>query len=785
LMERLVVVRGDDPLSRSHQENATILFRIFLRSQLATRRVLEEYHLNREAFEWVIGEVEQSFNRALVDPAEMVGTLAAQSIGEPATQMTLNTFHLAGVASKAVTGGVPRLKEIINVAVQIRTPALNIYLHDDYNRTEQEAHNVMRHLTYTRLRDITSSIEIVYDPDLDTTRIEEDKEFVDAFFAIPDEDIRLDLQTPWLLRLELDRAKVLEGGYEMSQIVNAIAFTAGAGVFVIHSEDNAPKLIIRIRTVNEKEDEEELLGDQDMFLKRLEGILLDNVVLSGIKGIERVFISEGNTNVLDKAGKFVRGKEWYLETDGINLREALAVEGVDAVRTYSNNCYEVYQTLGIEAGRNALLKELYDILSGGSSVNYRHLGLLCDLMCNKGQLMSITRHGINRTDAGALSRCSFEETVEILLEAAAVGDIDDCRGVAENVLLGQMAPMGTGAFDVSLDMTMLKDVIVDHRLPVQNMLAAGGQMTPYDNFSPMWAGNDSVGAAAFSPMQNSNNEEGGNFAYMGYGQSPMHGGMSPGGYSPSSPAGYSPTSPFAVTSPGYSPTSPFQGAGAASPWVPRGGYGNTSPAYSLQPHRRSLPRHLPIPPPHQHMPVPVLARRRTRLHRPRTPPHRHWPGSHRRVTLPLHRNTHLRPPRSVPHHLPTRQRRPRRSKRHPRATRPPHLNSLLLRQHTRPAIQLIHLRARSILRRARRIVQRARPSARRRQRMAEPRGTGTVRRERVSRTEPRGRVQPGRRSPKRVDGALQAMALLRAGSRVEESDNHRAIAVTRTFSTCP
>lgn len=108
-------------------------------------------------------------------------------------------------------------------------------------------------------------------------------------------------------------------------------------------------------------------------------------------------------------------------------------------------------------------------------------------------------------------------------------------------------------------------------------------MTPYDNLSPMWGGDKgALGHAAFSPIQSSANDEGGNFAYMGYGQSPMHGGISPAGYSPSSPAGYSPTSPFAVTSPAYSPTSPFAGAaaGGASPWVGRGGYGATSPAYS-------------------------------------------------------------------------------------------------------------------------------------------------------------------------------------------------------------
>jgi len=590
LCDELVVVRGTDTLSKAAQTNATLLFNMLVRSHLATRRVLEEYHLSRAAYDWVIGEVKDKFLKAICDPAEMVGTLAAQSIGEPATQMTLNTFHYAGVASKSVTGGVPRLKEIINVAVNIRTPALNVYLHPDYSRTEEDAHQILRKLTYTRLRDITASVEIFYDPKLDSTDIEEDQDFVDAFFAIPDEDIRLELHSPWLLRLELDRAKVLEGGYEMSQIVNAIVETVGKDVFVIHSEDNAAKLIVRLRVISEKEDEE-LAGDEDMFLKRIEGTILDQVVLGGIPGIQRVFISEGKQVVLSSKGEYDQAKEWFLETDGINLKEVLAVDGVDPIRTYSNNCHEIWSTLGIEAGRNALYKELNGVIEmGGSYVNYRHLALLCDLMCNKGELMSITRHGINRTDAGALSRCSFEETVEILLEAAAVGDVDDCRGVAENVLLGQMAPMGTGAFDVALDMNMLKDVIVDHRLPIQNMLAAGvtggmtpgGAMTPYDGLSPMWngAGGD-VGAAAFSPMQTSNNDEGGNFGYMAYGQSPMHGGMSPGGYSPTSPAGYSPTSPFAVTSPAYSPTSPFQSAaGSASPWVSKTGYGATSPGYS-------------------------------------------------------------------------------------------------------------------------------------------------------------------------------------------------------------
>jgi DNA-directed RNA polymerase II subunit RPB1 len=589
LIARLVVVRGEDPISNENQRNATILFNALVSSQLATRVILEGYHLNREAFDWVVGEIDQLFNKAIVNAAEMVGTLAAQSIGEPATQMTLNTFHYAGVSSKSVTGGVPRLKEIINVATNIRTPSLTVYLDPEYNKTEVDAHKISRKLAHTRLRDITASVEIFYDPELDTTLIEEDKDFVDAFFAIPDEDIRLELHSPWLLRLELDRAKVLEGRFSMSDIVSAIVDTVGNDVFVIHSEDNASKLVIRIRIVSAEKEDEELLGDEDMFLKRIEGTLLDQVELGGVQRITRVFISDTEKfNKVDSEGKFEKFKQYLLETDGVNLKGVMAIDGVDSTRTYSNNCYEVWETLGIEAGRNAIYTELTSVLAAASSVNYRHLALLCDLMCNKGQLMSITRHGINRTDAGALSRCSFEETVEILLEAAAVGDVDDCRGVAENVLLGQMAPMGTGAFDVALDMAMLQDVIVDHRLPVQNMMLAsnmggmtpGGAMTPYDNLSPMWNGGGAVGAAAFSPMQSSNNDEA--YAY-GYG-TPMQGAASPYGGGARSPGTfYSPTSPFQMgaTSPMYAPTSPFHG-GAASPWVSRGaaGYSPASPSYS-------------------------------------------------------------------------------------------------------------------------------------------------------------------------------------------------------------
>ncbi|KAG6372367.1 hypothetical protein JVT61DRAFT_7807 [Boletus reticuloceps] len=141
----------------------------------------------------------------------------------------------------------------------------------------------------------------------------------------------------------------------------------------------------------------------------------------------------------------------------------MTIDGVDFTRTYSNSCVEVFNVLAIEAARAAIMRELRGVIEfDGSYVSYRHPTLLCDLMTHHGTLMAITQHSINRAEMGALMRCSFEETVEILMEAAAVGEKDDCHGIVENVMFGQLAPMGIGAFDVALDIDMLKDAIVDH-----------------------------------------------------------------------------------------------------------------------------------------------------------------------------------------------------------------------------------------------------------------------------------------------------------------------------------
>ncbi|PVU89228.1 hypothetical protein BB561_005480 [Smittium simulii] len=595
LMDRLSVVRGIDKLSTEAQANATLMFQIHLRSYLSPKRVIEEYHLDTNSFDWIIGEIEARFKRSLISPGEMVGTLAAQSIGQPATQMTLNTFHFAGVSSKNVTLGVPRLKEIINVATNIKTPGLAIYLEPDYAHNVERVKDVQVTIEHTTLRKVTSSTEIWYDPNIEDTVIEEDREFVQAYYELPDEEIDPELVSPWMLRVELNRNTVLDKKLTMAEITNKISETFGKDLLCICNDINSDKLIIRCRIVNlnganKDEDAEDGQMEEDIFLKKIESHMLSNITLRGITGINRVYFVEEKTKVLLDSGDFGQKTEWKLDTDGSNLREALWQDHIDYTRTYSNHPVEILEVLGIEAARGALLRETRKVIEFDSSyVNYRHLALLVDIMTNRGRLSAITRHGINRNDTGALMRCSFEETAEILMDAAAVGDTDYCRGVTENVILGQLAPFGTGSFGVVLDEDMLQNAVIDPRSqgfdlaaapnPAIYGMASGSmtpQMTPYNDQSPSYmdlSNPSSPLSAVFSPIVESG---GGSSSWSGFNPHSPGASISPDSpalYTPGSPS-YSPTSPsYSPTSPSYSPTSP-----SYSPTSPS--YSPTSPSYS-------------------------------------------------------------------------------------------------------------------------------------------------------------------------------------------------------------
>ncbi|RWR79266.1 DNA-directed RNA polymerase II subunit 1 [Cinnamomum micranthum f. kanehirae] len=584
LQERLKVVPGDDFLSMEAQKNATLFFNILLRSTFASKRVLKEYRLTREAFDWVIGEIESRFLQSLVASGEMIGCVAAQSIGEPATQMTLNTFHYAGVSAKNVTLGVPRLREIINVAKKIKTPSLSVYLKPEVNKTKERAKNVQCSLEYTTLRSVTQVTEIWYDPDPMGTIIAEDVDFVRSYYEMPDEEVAPEKISPWLLRIELNREMMVDKKLSMADIAEKINHEFDDDLTCIFNDDNAEKLILRIRIMNDEAPKGELQdesAEDDVFLKKIESNMLTEMALRGIPDINKVFIKSGKINKFDENEGFKPEIEWMLDTEGVNLLAVMCHEDVDETRTTSNHLIEVIEVLGIEAVRKSLLDELRVVISfDGSYVNYRHLAILCDTMTYRGHLMAITRHGINRNDTGPMMRCSFEETVDILLDAALYAEADYLRGVTENIMLGQLAPIGTGDCALYLNDKMLQQAI-ELQLP-SYMEGLDFGVTP--SRSPNSGPEGMMSPNWFSPNPRSSPITEAQFSpYVGgMAFSPSSPGFSPSspGYSPSSP-GYSPTSPgYSPTSPGYSPTSPGYSPSSPTYSPSSPGYSPTSPAYS-------------------------------------------------------------------------------------------------------------------------------------------------------------------------------------------------------------
>ncbi|QDS70780.1 hypothetical protein FKW77_004122 [Venturia effusa] len=609
VLSRLVVIRGDDALSVQAQQEATLLIKAHLRSRLAFKRLVVEHGMNKLALANILGDLENRFLRAAANPGDMVGVLAAQSIGEPATQMTLNTFHFAGVSSKNVTLGVPRLKEILNVAQNLKTPSMSVYLEPHLRHRQKEAKLLRSRVEHTTLRSVTYMTEIYYDPDIESTVVQEDEDTVAAFFIIPEENMdEPERQSKWMLRIILDRKVLLDKGLKVSDVAAKIKENYKSDLAILFSDENSDVPVIRVRLLSDepgqnKDGEDD--SDPEVMLKRIEAHLLDTLTLRGINGVSRAFIDSEKRYALTEDGEMVllpdpeegktkssedevieemssenkpefKGKEWFLNTTGINLKDVLQIEGVDATRTYCNSFSEIFSVFGIEAARASLTRELVMVLSfDGSYVNHRHLACLVDIMTSKGYLMAITRHGINREQTGALMRCSFEETVEILLEAASLGEIDDCRGISENVMLGQLAPLGTGDFEVNLDQEMLNTAASDNaRYGLMPGVAAAssyvdqGAATPYDMGSPSHEGNFGNGdyGASFSPMVNAGGIEAGGFTQYG-GPSSFDGALSPyAGVGSASPAyqaaspGFFGTSP---TSPGYSPASPGFSPGMA------------------------------------------------------------------------------------------------------------------------------------------------------------------------------------------------------------------------------
>lgn len=369
------------------------------------------------------------YKRARVEPGTAVGAIGAHSIGEPGTQMTLKTFHFAGVASMNVTLGVPRIKEIINASKVISTPIINAVLVND--RDERAARVVKGRVEKTLLEDVACYIEDVY---------KENQAFL---------QVKIDLKTIDKLQLELNIEQIADAIITSKlKITRADISIVGKSKIQVLVNDSIGEFKPTGRSGSSKEiamlahkdpDERDRLERNALFfrmqqLKRL----LPKVVVKGFPDISRAVI-----NVKDDDTK-------GLLIEGYGLKNVMATDGVIASKTKTNHVLEIFQVLGIEAARSSIINEIdYTMGSHGMAVDHRHIQLLGDVMTFKGEVLGITRFGLAKMRDSVLQLASFEKTTDHLFDAAFYMKTDQVEGVSERIILGQTMGIGTGAFKLA------------------------------------------------------------------------------------------------------------------------------------------------------------------------------------------------------------------------------------------------------------------------------------------------------------------------------------------------
>ena len=341
--------------------------------------------MTEEQLQEIADQVVSDYGHSKVEPCEAVGVVAAQSIGEPGTQMTMRTFHYAGVAEINVTLGLPRLIEIVDARKIPSTPTMTVRLAEGYAHDRDLAREVAWAIESTSLLHLGSLAT-----------------------DLAEMNVIIELNSDALTQRKITAEEVAESLREET----GLSVDQRSNTLVMAPEESSYRELLQLVEKIKK------------------------ISLKGIEGIKRVVIRK-------------EGDEYILYTEGSSLRKVMQFDGVDPTRTKTNNINEIGEVLGIEAARNAIINEATDTLrEQGLTVDVRHIMLVADIMTVDGEVKQIGRHGVSGEKASVLARAAFEVTVNHILDAAVRGDVDDLKGVTENVIVGQPIQLGTG--DVKL-----------------------------------------------------------------------------------------------------------------------------------------------------------------------------------------------------------------------------------------------------------------------------------------------------------------------------------------------
>jgi DNA-directed RNA polymerase subunit A' len=392
IIERVKLeIREPEPASKEYVESKVESVKEELTPMLVKtlRKELVKAALSRKGVDTVVKLVLENYKNALIEAGEAAGIVSAQSIGEPGTQMTLRTFHFAGVREQNVTLGLPRLIEIVDARKNPSTPIMTVYLDEEHRKSHTKAEKVALEITHTTLGDVAEGFE---------------------------SDI-----TGMKITVLLNKEAMKARNVKVKNVLEALKIPNCE----LKVTEDAVEIQVKDRDVSQ--------------FKRLL-TKLPHQTVKGIPSIKRALVVEENG-------------EWLIKTEGSSLGEVLSTPGVDHTRTITNNVYEVAEVLGIEAARNVIIKEALHVLEEqGLDVDVRHVMLVADAMTATGEILQVGRHGVSGEKASTLAKAAFEITVPTLVDAAVRGAWDELKGVAENVIVGQQIPMGTGLIDVYMSM---------------------------------------------------------------------------------------------------------------------------------------------------------------------------------------------------------------------------------------------------------------------------------------------------------------------------------------------
>jgi DNA-directed RNA polymerase subunit A" len=402
-------------------------------------RRIREIDVSEAKQKEILRRTHEKYREHMMDPNESAGIIAAQSIGEPGTQMTMRTFHYAGVAEINVTLGLPRLIEIVDARRQPSTPVMSVYLKPEYARDQEKVKRLAAEIETTQMKDIakteTDTDEMHITFKLDDKKMDQHG----VQWATVCEKIRklgfIDVAD--LRSVAKDHAKVIDKLVK-SKARALVRFDNADLTIVVGLNweqmlgDMAEKF-----TQEERDSVYEKISFQSSYIEMQKIFdVMKQLKISGVNNINRAIIKK-------------EGDEWVIYTEGTNLQEVLERPEVDNTRSWTNSIQEVFEVLGVEAARRAIIDEAHRTLSEqGLSVDIRHIMLVADLMTADGDVKAIGRHGISGRKSSVLARAAFEITAAHLLHAALTGEEDELKGVAENIIVGQPVTLGTGAVNL-------------------------------------------------------------------------------------------------------------------------------------------------------------------------------------------------------------------------------------------------------------------------------------------------------------------------------------------------